>query len=134
LELILFVNQFGYCSFCFGGLSAFLGYRPEEAVVFIRSASTVVPPGGNIRTRDIAIGCGHNSGNMKMMKILNNLKKSKSGASAAEYALIVAVLGGFVVGGASLFGQSLTDTMEQTGDALEAESTDDFGTGAAATT
>lgn len=69
-----------------------------------------------------------------MMKILNSLKKSKSGASAAEYALIVAVLGGFVVGGASLFGQNLTNTMEQTGDALQAESTDDFGTGAAATT
>lgn len=56
------------------------------------------------------------------MKILNNLKKNKSGASAAEYALIVAVLGGFVVGGASLFGQSLTNTMNDTGTALEAES------------
>jgi len=61
-----------------------------------------------------------------MMKILNNLKKSKSGASAAEYALIVAVLGGFVVGGASLFGQSLTDTMNTTGGALEAESSATF--------
>lgn len=57
-----------------------------------------------------------------MMKILNNLKNNKSGASAAEYALIVAVLGGFVVGGASLFGQSLTNTMNDTGTALEAES------------
>lgn len=61
-----------------------------------------------------------------MLKILNSLKKSKSGASAAEYALIVAVLGGFVVGGASLFGQSLTDTMDNTGEALEAESATTF--------
>ncbi|WP_372917996.1 Flp family type IVb pilin [Sandarakinorhabdus sp.] len=42
-----------------------------------------------------------------MMKILNSLKGNKSGASAAEYALIVAVLGGFVVVGATLFGKSL---------------------------
>lgn len=42
-----------------------------------------------------------------MMKILNSLKGNKSGASAAEYALIVAVLGGFVVVGATLFGNSL---------------------------
>lgn len=126
VETTLFVNQIGYCSFCSGGLSAFLGYRPEEAVVFIRSASTVVPPGCSIRNRDITIGCGHNSGNMMMMKILNNLKKSKSGASAAEYALIVAVLGGFVVGGASLFGQSLTDGMSNTGKALEGEADETF--------
>lgn len=42
-----------------------------------------------------------------MMKILNSLKGNKSGASAAEYALIVAVLGGFVVLGATTFGTSL---------------------------
>jgi pilus assembly protein Flp/PilA len=66
-----------------------------------------------------------------MLKILNNLKNNKSGASAAEYALIVAVLGGFVVGGASLFGQSLTNTMSQTGTALDAEAGTAF-TGAAA--
>lgn len=66
-----------------------------------------------------------------MMKILNNLKNNKSGASAAEYALIVAVLGGFVVGGASLFGQSLTDTMAQTGGALEGESDATFESKAA---
>jgi pilus assembly protein Flp/PilA len=66
-----------------------------------------------------------------MLKILNNLKSSKSGASAAEYALIIAVMGGFVVGGASLFGQSLTNAMSQTGAALDAEAGNSFVSAAA---
>lgn len=73
--------------------------------------------------RDIAIGCGRNSGNKIMMKMINNLKKSKSGASAAEYALIVAVLGGFVVGGATLFGQQLTNTLNDSANTLNNNST-----------
>jgi len=56
-----------------------------------------------------------------MLKIFKNLKHNKSGGSAAEYALIIAVMGGFVVGGASLFGQSLTNAMAKTGAALDAE-------------
>ncbi|WP_313669783.1 Flp family type IVb pilin [Sandarakinorhabdus sp.] len=54
-----------------------------------------------------------------MMKILNALKGNKSGASAAEYALIVAVLGGFVVLGATAFGESLQGAMDTTGESLE---------------
>lgn len=46
-----------------------------------------------------------------MMKILKNLKGNKSGASAAEYALIVAVLGGFVVAGATTFGSALDSSL-----------------------
>jgi pilus assembly protein Flp/PilA len=61
-----------------------------------------------------------------MMKILKNLKGNKSGASAAEYALIVAVLGGFVVLGATAFGGSLEDAMSQTGQALDNEAVTDF--------
>ena len=61
-----------------------------------------------------------NSGNINMIKILNSLKGNKSGASAAEYALIVAVLGGFVVLGATAFGGSLRDAMTETGTDLEA--------------
>lgn len=76
--------------------------------------------------RDIATGCGRNSGNKTMLKIMKNLKASKSGASAAEYALIIAVLGGFVVGGATLFGGQLRETMEDTGQSLNA--TDNGGT------
>ncbi|WP_156256141.1 Flp family type IVb pilin [Sandarakinorhabdus oryzae] len=56
-----------------------------------------------------------------MMKILNALKGNKSGASAAEYALIVAVLGGFVVAGATLFGGSLQTALGTTGNLLEAK-------------
>jgi pilus assembly protein Flp/PilA len=58
-----------------------------------------------------------------MMKILNNLKSNKSGASAAEYALIVAVLGGFVVLGATAFGGSLQTAMTTSGTELTAQAT-----------
>jgi len=61
-----------------------------------------------------------------MMKILKNLKGNKSGASAAEYALIVAVLGGFVVLGATAFGGSLESAMSDTGTALTNEAVTDF--------
>ncbi|WP_310498711.1 Flp family type IVb pilin [Sandarakinorhabdus sp.] len=58
-----------------------------------------------------------------MMKFLKSLKGDKSGASAAEYALIVAVLGGFVVAGATLFGGSLSGALDTTGKDLAAEAT-----------
>jgi pilus assembly protein Flp/PilA len=53
-----------------------------------------------------------------MIKFIRNLKKNTSGASAAEYALIVAVLGGFVVVGANAFGGSLTTAFNTSGVAL----------------
>jgi pilus assembly protein Flp/PilA len=56
-----------------------------------------------------------------MMKILKTLKGNKSGASAAEYALIVAVLGGFVVLGATAFGESLQSALDVSGGELEAQ-------------
>ena len=56
-----------------------------------------------------------------MMKFLNNLKGDKSGASAAEYALIVAVLGGFVVLGATSFGGSLQGAMATSGTELQSQ-------------
>jgi pilus assembly protein Flp/PilA len=43
-----------------------------------------------------------------MMKILKALKSNKSGASAAEYALILAVLGGITLAGAQAVGGGLT--------------------------
>ena len=58
-----------------------------------------------------------------MRNLFKSLKKSKSGASAAEYALIVAVLGGFVVGGASLFGGSLRTALTTSGTDLTTEAT-----------
>lgn len=61
-----------------------------------------------------------------MIKMLKNLKSNKSGASAAEYALIVAVLGGLVVAGANAFGGSLETAMTDAGTALEGESTGTF--------
>jgi pilus assembly protein Flp/PilA len=55
-----------------------------------------------------------------MIKLLRKIKMDESGASAAEYALIVAVLGGFVVAGALAFGGSLQTAMTSTGTALNA--------------
>lgn len=60
-----------------------------------------------------------------MLKLIRNLKKNTSGASAAEYALIVAVLGGFVVAGATAFGGGLGTAMDQSGDAIAAETAGD---------
>ena len=56
-----------------------------------------------------------------MIKLLKTLKGNKSGASAAEYALIVAVLGGFTVAGATLFGGSLKQALSATGTQLTTE-------------
>lgn len=61
-----------------------------------------------------------------MMKILKNLKLNKSGASAAEYALIVAVLGGLVVTGATTFGNELNGVLDDAGTAMKAETDKDF--------
>lgn len=44
-----------------------------------------------------------------MMKFLKALKSNKSGASAAEYALILAVLGGITLAGAQLVGAGVTN-------------------------
>ena len=57
-----------------------------------------------------------------MMNLVRNLKKSNSGASAAEYALIVAVLGGMVVAGATYFGDTLEASMRSSGAVVEAAS------------
>lgn len=52
-----------------------------------------------------------------MLKTFAKLIKSTNGASAAEYALIVAVLGGLVVAGATAFGGSLNTAMKNNGTA-----------------
>ena len=61
-----------------------------------------------------------------MIKLLRSIKTNNSGASAAEYALIVAVMGGLVVAGAVAFGGSLKNTFTKNGAALEAKSVSSF--------
>jgi pilus assembly protein Flp/PilA len=58
-----------------------------------------------------------------MMKLLRSLKSDKRGASAAEYALILAVMGGFVVGGTILFGTELSSGLKTSGDAISGAAT-----------
>lgn len=54
-----------------------------------------------------------------MMKLLRKIKTNTSGASAAEYALIVAVMGGLVVAGAVAFGTSLNTSMGKSATLLD---------------
>ena len=58
-----------------------------------------------------------------MTKMLSNLKNSKNGASAAEYALIVAVMGGLVVAGVTLLGGSFKTALGTSGTYLETSAT-----------
>jgi pilus assembly protein Flp/PilA len=53
-----------------------------------------------------------------MMKLLKNIKLNKSGASAAEYALIVAIMGGLIVIGVGAFGGSVNQALDATGTAM----------------
>lgn len=53
-----------------------------------------------------------------MAGIVLKLKKNNSGASAAEYALIIAILGGFVVGGTAMFGEGLNTALDNSGESL----------------
>jgi pilus assembly protein Flp/PilA len=55
-----------------------------------------------------------------MSNLFRAFSLSRAGASAAEYALIVAVLGTFVVAGTIAFGNSLETAMENSGNALSA--------------
>jgi pilus assembly protein Flp/PilA len=54
-----------------------------------------------------------------MTKLLSKLKASKSGASAAEYALIIAVFGVFVIAGVTLLGTGFEASMTDAKDTLE---------------
>ncbi len=47
-----------------------------------------------------------------MRNLFKNLMADKSGASAAEYALIIAVFGVFVVAGMTALGTGLNDSMK----------------------
>ena len=55
-----------------------------------------------------------------MTKLLNALKNSKSGASAAEYALIIALVGVAIIGGATLLGTNITNRWTATAGTIAA--------------
>ena len=55
-----------------------------------------------------------------MIKLFKGLKNSESGASAAEYALILAVLGGIIVAALTAFGGKLNQAFVNSGAALTA--------------
>ncbi len=49
-----------------------------------------------------------------MIKILRNLKTDNSGASAAEYALIIALVGVAIIAGASSLGKQINTRLSAT--------------------
>ncbi|WP_426169793.1 Flp family type IVb pilin [Sandarakinorhabdus sp. DWP1-3-1] len=49
-----------------------------------------------------------------MIKNLRNLKKDNSGASAAEYALIIALVGVAIIAGASRLGTQINNRLSAT--------------------
>jgi pilus assembly protein Flp/PilA len=55
-----------------------------------------------------------------MMKILKTIKLDKSGASAAEYALMLAVLGAAVVAGVTALGGSIAGGLTAASTQLDA--------------
>jgi len=58
-----------------------------------------------------------------MIRLLKNVRFSKSGASAAEYALILAVIGGGIVTGATLLKTSISAAMSGTATKISTAST-----------
>jgi len=57
------------------------------------------------------------------MKTFINLVKDQSGASAAEYALILAIVGGAIAIAAVTLGGSISNAMKKAGNCINAGST-----------
>ncbi len=58
-----------------------------------------------------------------MMKLLRNIKVNKSGASAAEYALMIALIGGAIVLTATALGTSIKGVFTTMGSTVTAAGT-----------
>lgn len=58
-----------------------------------------------------------------MMKVLGKIRADKSGASAAEYALIIALVGGLIITAAITLSGSISTVFKNFGGTLTAAST-----------
>jgi pilus assembly protein Flp/PilA len=54
-----------------------------------------------------------------MTKFFRSFVRDESGAAAAEYALILAIVGAGIAAGAFYLGDKITDAMVEAGDAVE---------------
>lgn len=61
-----------------------------------------------------------------MRTLIKTMLTSKSAASATEYALIIAALGGLVVAGTTSFGRGLNTALTNNGKALQDASSGTF--------
>jgi len=57
-----------------------------------------------------------------MLKFIRGIRSDKSGASAAEYALIVASVGGGIIVAAGTFGSSISTALDNFGTKITANS------------
>ena len=55
-----------------------------------------------------------------MTKFLSIFRKDEKGGSAAEYALILAIIGGLVAGGAVALGTSIDGALDTSADVIDA--------------
>lgn len=64
---------------------------------------------------------------IEMTKFFANFLRDESGASAAEYVILVGVMGALVAGGAYAFGTKLNQAMDTSGDLVKNCAADDTG-------
>lgn len=64
-----------------------------------------------VRERRLPAGAD-NKGNRAMIKHIRNLKNDAAGASAAEYALIIALVGVAIITGATALGTSINGKLQ----------------------
>jgi pilus assembly protein Flp/PilA len=75
-------------------------------------------------------GAGALSGRNGKMKTFINMLKDQSGASAAEYALILAIIGGAIALAALALGTAVSDSMDRAENCInEPASCEDLGGG-----
>jgi Flp pilus assembly pilin Flp len=63
---------------------------------------------------------------MARMQVVSRLRADRRGATAMEYALILAALGGFVIAGATAFGGAVNNAFAANTNALTASVDDTF--------
>jgi pilus assembly protein Flp/PilA len=63
---------------------------------------------------------------MTRVPVIAKLRDDRRGATAMEYALILAALGGFVIAGASAFGGAVNNAFAANSNALAASVDDSF--------
>ena len=73
------------------------------------------------------VGTGAFTGEGNIMKTFINMLRDEAGASAAEYALILAIIGATIAIAAVALGGSISNSMKRAGNCINAGSTTSAG-------